>query len=67
MRLKFFAFPALASEAAEAELHRFLASHRISQVERHCIAAGANTKGAGAPVGPDPKTRRLPAFFRARP
>lgn len=41
MRLKFFAIPALGPEAAEAELHRFLASHRVSQVERHCIADGA--------------------------
>jgi superfamily II DNA helicase RecQ len=41
MRLKFFTIPACSSEAAEADLNRFLGAHRISHVERHFMAEGA--------------------------
>lgn len=41
MKLKFFTVPALASESVEAELNRFLDSHRISHVDRQFVAAGS--------------------------
>ena len=41
MKLKFFAIPALAPEAAEAELNRFLDSHRVSHIERQFLADAA--------------------------
>lgn len=43
MRLKFFVVPALDSAAAEAELDRFLARHRVIRAERHLVAQGAGT------------------------
>lgn len=41
MKLKFFAIPATGGEPAEAELNRFLGSHRVAGIERHLIADGA--------------------------
>lgn len=34
MKLKFFGIPATAPDAAEADLNRFLAAHRVSHVDR---------------------------------
>ena len=41
MRLKFFAIPAVAPDAAEAALNQFLAAHRVSHADRHLVADGA--------------------------
>lgn len=41
MKLKFFTIPVAASESAEVELNRFLATHRIAGVERQLIVDGA--------------------------
>lgn len=41
MKLKFYTIPALAPEAAETELNRFLDSHRVSHIERQFLADGA--------------------------
>ena len=38
MKLKFFDIPAEHSEAAEAELNRFLVSHRVSRVEKAFVS-----------------------------
>jgi superfamily II DNA helicase RecQ len=41
MRLKFFSIPAFDLEAAETELNRFLASHRIHKIDRHFVQDGS--------------------------
>jgi hypothetical protein len=41
VRLRFFFVPAVGSDAAEAELNRFLATHRVSRVEKSFVADGA--------------------------
>ncbi len=40
MRLKFFTIPAFDVEAAESELNRFLAAHRIYKIDRHFVQDG---------------------------
>jgi hypothetical protein len=42
VRLKFFFVPAVGSDAAEAELNRILASHRVSRVEKRFVADGVS-------------------------
>jgi hypothetical protein len=42
MRLRFFFVPAVGSYAAEAELNRFLAAHRVSRMEKSFVADGAS-------------------------
>ncbi len=41
MRHRFFAIPALDPAEAEAELNRFLGSHRVLSADRHLVADGA--------------------------
>ncbi len=43
MRLHFVGVPVLGGEAAEAELNRFLATHRVLSVERHLVADGGSS------------------------
>jgi superfamily II DNA helicase RecQ len=43
MAYKFFSIPMAAPEAAEAELNRFLASMKVSGMEKHFVNDGANS------------------------
>ena len=43
MQLKFFTIPLFESERAEAELNRFLAAHRILDIERQFVQGGLNS------------------------
>ena len=38
MRLKFFAVPVEDAAAAEAEVNRFLAAHRVLDLEKHLVS-----------------------------
>ena len=60
MTMHFFTVPALSPQPAQDELNRFCASHRVVDIERQRVAAGANsywvlcvTVSAGAGVQPD--------------
>ena len=43
MPMKFFTVPAFGGEGAEAELNRFLATHRILGLDRQFVQDGANS------------------------
>lgn len=43
MKFKFFAIPARYPEAAEAELNAFCSQHRISYIDKHLVANGADS------------------------
>ena len=65
MTFKFFTIPTADPERAEADINRFLASHRVSQIERHfvpdgtasfwalCITWVEGVEGGGAAAGSD--------------
>jgi superfamily II DNA helicase RecQ len=40
MKYRFFTVPAMSPGAAEEELNRFIAGHRVSNVERHLVVDG---------------------------
>ncbi|MCH9688418.1 MAG: HRDC domain-containing protein [Deltaproteobacteria bacterium] len=46
MRLRFFTIPVFDSDAAQAELDRFLATHRIVTIDRELIAEGLRSAWA---------------------
>ena len=46
MQLKFFDIPVHQAEEAGEDLNRFLRAHRIINIERHFVSAGANSSWA---------------------
>ncbi len=69
MAYKFFSIPIAAPEAAEAELNRFLASTKVSGIEKHFVNDGTNSCWAvavqfgaatvAAPTGTDAARNRI--------
>ena len=66
MKLKFYAIPALAPEAAETELNRFFDSHRVFHIERQFLADGAARLHRRPVRGPNSTSRWPVSLFAPR-